>query len=951
MAPETPARPLGRSAEARALDGVLEGLQQGRGASVFVEGDPGIGKTTLLRWLAAEAVRLGVDVRSAGARELEQDRPFGLIADALGLRPGTSDPLLTPVVEMLAEASAPAPLVALAERPTARFAVVEAIVDVVERWAEEAPMLLVLEDLHRADPSSLLVVSRLLRRVGELPLAVVASARSAPRDAEVDQVADLVRAEDGVTIRLTALDDDAVNDLATETLGGRPGPNLRAKLRAAGGNPLFVVELVRALDGEGLVTRQGGEAEAGEAGMVPSLRLAILRGVAFLPRSTMEALRDAAVLGSPFRPVDLALVMRTRPTELAASLDPAVRSGFLVEAGEELAFRHDVVRDAIYEDIPLGVRQALHGEFAAALAEAGAPAARVAAHVVLSGESGEQQVAWLRGAAGEVVQASPGNAVELLRRAADIAGPGHPERGAILADLVVALVWSGSIGDAIEMAGSALGEVADPAAEGVLRLFLARALILEGRHADAIRYCDVSEADGFPGTVLAELHGEHALARFLLPDPMGSVDVADRAIRLGTEVDDRLAASQGVLVVGMNLWWRGRLLEAAELLTGSVRLAGEEAFRYGHHAAAAVILAEVDRLGEAAELLAQGRRGAERDRILWMVPTNLSFTSLVRFYAGEWDDALAEHEAATALGEELGAPLGSALSHAVAAQILVARDELDRARAEIEAGQALLASGSTPVGFSALIRARSLLWQAEGKVDEAFSSLLEVMMLPLALQLDAESRAHGPDVVRLAIAAGRPDDAIAVTEACERLATMSPVPTARGTALVCRGLLEDDPDMLLAAVAAYREGPRPIELALAEVDAAQSLVAGGRTDEAIPLLRHAEEAFEDAGATRRSWAVEALLRAAGVRRGGRGPRAKAKTGWDSVTTTEARVLTLVGDGLANADIARRLFISKRTVETHVSHLLRKLGASTRLELVALAARRAGSERQADRVPD
>ncbi len=199
----------------------------------------------------------------------------------------------------------------------------------------------------------------------------------------------------------------------------------------------------------------------------------------------------------------------------------------------------------------------------------------------------------------------------------------------------------------------------------------------------------------------------------------------------------------------------------------------------------------------------------------------------------------------------------------------------------------------------------------------------------------------GPDLVRMAMAAGDRQRAVAVTEELERSAPRCGSPTARGIALRCRGLLDDDPDALLEAVAAHRGGPRPYPLAAACEDAGVALGRIGKTGEAVPLLNEAVAVYERLDAVRDVDRVQPALRSLGVRRPRRAARRPA-FGWDSLTPSELQVVDLAVTGLTNREIAERLFVSRRTVATHLEHVFQKLGHGNRVELTADAARRAAT---------
>jgi len=167
------------------------------------------------------------------------------------------------------------------------------------------------------------------------------------------------------------------------------------------------------------------------------------------------------------------------------------------------------------------------------------------------------------------------------------------------------------------------------------------------------------------------------------------------------------------------------------------------------------------------------------------------------------------------------------------------------------------------------------------------------------------------------------------------------VPWLRGTALRCQGLAENDAHALVAAVDAYAEASRPLLRALASEDAATALVKQGDIRRARPLLDQTIAIYERLDAARDLARANAVLRLAGVRRGVRGPRQRPQFGWPSLTPTERTVVALVADGLSNPQIGERLFISRRTVQTHLVHVFAKLGISSRAQLAAQVARRPG----------
>jgi DNA-binding CsgD family transcriptional regulator len=178
-----------------------------------------------------------------------------------------------------------------------------------------------------------------------------------------------------------------------------------------------------------------------------------------------------------------------------------------------------------------------------------------------------------------------------------------------------------------------------------------------------------------------------------------------------------------------------------------------------------------------------------------------------------------------------------------------------------------------------------------------------------------------------------------VTAELELGARRCPLPTAEGAALLCRGQLAGDIDLLLAAIDAYDRGPRPADGARAREAAAAALFAASRANEAIGLLEEARTTYQQLGAVPALARSEAALRALGVRRRRATTRRPATVGWESLTRMESQVVHLVVGGLTNRQVGERLFVSRRTVETHLGHVFQKLGFSTRVQLTAEAVRR------------
>ena len=175
--------------------------------------------------------------------------------------------------------------------------------------------------------------------------------------------------------------------------------------------------------------------------------------------------------------------------------------------------------------------------------------------------------------------------------------------------------------------------------------------------------------------------------------------------------------------------------------------------------------------------------------------------------------------------------------------------------------------------------------------------------------------------------------------AAGQAASIAPAVCWKAGAARAHGLATADPELLLQAVELMRASHRPLYLALTLEDAAEALARAGQAGQARPLAAEALELFTGMGAVTDAARARRRWRAASLRLGTRGPRGRPRTGWESLSEGELRVVRLVAEGRTNRDIAARLFITRDTVHTHVSHALRKLGLSSRVELAAQAARR------------
>jgi DNA-binding CsgD family transcriptional regulator len=232
-----------------------------------------------------------------------------------------------------------------------------------------------------------------------------------------------------------------------------------------------------------------------------------------------------------------------------------------------------------------------------------------------------------------------------------------------------------------------------------------------------------------------------------------------------------------------------------------------------------------------------------------------------------------------------------------------------------------------------VLSARGLLLEAQGQLRPAAELFSRAWRQNLRAGVVSELRLLAPDLVRLCLATGRDQAAASLLPDIEQIAAQLQVPSAQGAALRCRGLLARDPDVLVAAVDAYRHSPRIVELAQTSEEAAIHLAGAGRKRAANDLLQEASRIFGSVQATRDL----AQLRRVARRFGLTGPPRSIRpvTGWESLTDSQRRVAELVAEGATNREVAAALVISTHTVDSHLRHVFAKLGISSRVQLAAI----------------
>jgi DNA-binding CsgD family transcriptional regulator/tetratricopeptide (TPR) repeat protein len=719
-----------------------------------------------------------------------------------------------------------------------------------------------------------------------------------------------------------------------------------ARSRERVATPLWVTELVAALRREGSIKDAEGTAELATVGIPPSLPLTILHRLSFLAPSTLEVLRVASVLGTTFAVTDLSLVLGRPTTGLLDALDEAMAGRILDRHGVELAFRHDLIREALYQDLSAAVRRGLHLDAAHALAGAGSPPEQVAEHLMRGASPGDTRaVAWLRQAAHRAAPRAPAVAVELLQRALHLSPLTDPNRDTLLAEQAVSLMWSGRLADAEASCREVLSRVHDPALDGTLRLCRLQALVGRGRLEEALLEADAATTSPTLSDVeRARFQAFTAMARTSSGQLQAAQTAAD-ARAAAEQTGDDLAAAVSLanlaLVTNLGGDFTGALVLAGEAVQRADRSEGLGAHRFPLNLFLGGCLHDLDRIGDGQAALQRGRRLAEELGAKRELP--LYYWALAQgcFWAGEWDDALAECQACLELADEYGMRLhGTLFSHSIRAVIVLHRGDLPAAERAVAAAQRELAATGPSWGSTGWGGRTRWCWRRWGSARRRWP----------------RSAGHGRCAPTKGCSPPCPSSAQTwsawpATPATPNAPSRPPAPwrPSRHATPVWRHWWARH-----CAVGAYwrtarrcccgrwmRTGTGPGRWRSRSPArtppwrwAAREACSGRARSLMTPSAL-----YERLQASRDVARAEARLRALGLRRGRRGPRRRPTSGWDSLTRTELKVARLVAEGLSNPEIAERPFISRGTVHTHVSHVLAKLGIRSRVGLAAEAIRR------------
>jgi ATP/maltotriose-dependent transcriptional regulator MalT len=966
---------VGRAEEVLAIDQVLAGLGRGGSAALEVTGEPGIGKTRLLAELAARADARGYLVLSGSGSELVGDLPFWILVDAIdeylaALEPRRLDELDADVLSDLATVfpaltrHAPVPATVT---PQMRYRIYRAVRELLERLTATKPLVLVLDDAHWADPASVELLGTLLRGLPDAAVLIALAVR--PRQTPDRLSSALERAHRLGTLERLALGPltrDQSRDLLRHTVGDAATNELYEQ---SGGNPFYLEQLARSL-----ARASGGSSTAIHFSLtdleVPAaVAGALAEEFSHLSDEARLVLQGAAVAGDPFEPELAADAAGIPEVSALEALDDLLGLDLIrqTEVPRRFRFRHPLVRRAVAGSTPAGWRLGAHERCAVTLERQGAPAAERAHHVAISARRGDMAaVAVLRQAGETIAQRAPasaavwfGDALRLLPEAAPAAA-----RVEILLARARTLVATGQFAQGHSALLESLALVPSEAVALQARLTTACAGVehLLGRHEQAhARLITAMESLEDPTSPeAAELMIAIAMDGFSLMDYARMHEWAERALITAQTLTDRPLATAATAVLAFASAAKGtipaaeaRRRQAAAMLAhlsdrelalrldAAVHLAGAELYldRYPEaeaHADRAMavglatgqselvplaysILGQVKllrgQLTEASHMLDNAVEGARLSGNVQALAGNLVNRSLTAVAVGDIDLALRTAQENAELTDRLDQSLVCAAGVALAAALL----ENGEPRHAVDALVRSSGGDELPL-IPGVWRARSLelltrCWLAVGRQEEAARTAALAQTVAAGLTLRVARSMADRALAAVALAAGDLDTAAQQA--------VSSVVTA------------DDVGM-------------PVDAAFSRTLAGRALAQAGQRERAVTHLQQAAEDLHACGALRYRAAAEFELRRLGRRIHRRTPPGNPHgSGIESLTSRELQVARLIVDRRTNPEIAEALFLSPKTVETHLRNVFHKLDVSSRVDVARVVERsesREGSRR-------
>lgn len=900
---------VGRATETATLTRALDELLSGHGSFLHLAGVAGIGKSRLLADVIGEATQRNAAVLATAADETDRLRPWSTTAGLLGGFDG------------------------MARHPFDRA------LHAVETAAAAGPLVLAVDDVHWADSDSVDLLRMVAVRAAMLPVLLVTTAR--PDESSGGRRLQQAALRHGRAVEVGPLSAEEAGELAS-ALGANDGALLARVIEGAGGNPLLITEVLRDRHLCGGQDRHSPRTSAArspastvDADIAGRVMGRMLDG---LDEESEFLVRAAAVLPPGFGCDELSVVAR-RPVGGVVEWSLAlVRSGLLVEHGRGLCFRHALLRDIVRQATPFAVADVLRRSAVDYLVGRDGEIER-AVICLLDGFDGKDvdEVETALALAARVRSTNSAACADLLSDALAHLGPDDPRLRSVVADLGWSLLAIGRADEVSPLINRYFGE--DPSAIPV------ELLSLEGSAMALAGSLDLA-VQRYAGYDIERLETEF--------------DVADPAV---VDAVAELASgrvSTGDLPGGLALLeW----VERSPTPSSPTRVASVEATRASFCGISGWFAASIEHARAALRAIAQGSGpivtpaspvvsialahdlngdsdaalAALRDRDLpgivpaWTEPLFQFAASIVLYRRGDWDDALAEAEAGLAAADEVGLRLSVFWPYAVGALIHLARNRHDLATRCL--AQCVDAGASRAVGTEWLTYAAAMQQAEQGELASASATLQAVCAFLIAGELDALLLGFGPPNARLAVRRGDHSGLPALESGLARLAGKSPSPVVLATATWVQGLGRRDGAALAAASDQFAAVLRRPDAARAAADAAVAFQESGDTMASRRSARRAFEEFDQLGAESEHARLRADLRDVGLSVRPRRAPSRPVDGWASLTPAELAVVELVCRGLANGEIGERLFVSRRTVESHLARVFTKIDVTSRTQLV------------------
>jgi DNA-binding CsgD family transcriptional regulator len=938
VAIESAATLLEREHELTELDNALTDAQRGQGRAVLVEAPAGLGKTSLLRAASQAAAEAGFTCLRARASELERDFAYGCVRQLL--EPTVADasgPARDRLFDGSAALSTPLFSVTRGSQPSpggdTSFSMLHGLYWLLNNLADDAPVVLTVDDLHWSDAESLRFLNYLAPRLDGLALAVFASSRLGEQDS--GELARLAWAPETMVLRPGPLSIEATAALCERRLGGEVAAEFAAACReATGGNPFFLEALLREAMEQGVSTDPREAVRVERIGPAAVAQAVLLR-LSGAPAAATALVRAVAVLGDGASLSEAAGLAELPEEEAASAADLLAALSILRPAGG-LELAHPIVREAVYADLGYHERTKAHARAADILAASGATEERIAAQIAEAEPTGDPERVELlrRVAADALAREAPAAAVAWLRRALAESPPAGIELELLL-ELGSAELRLAAPG-AVDHLTAAVELAREPRQVMISARQLALALTMSGQGDRAVEALESAIEVVEPDDRELALVLEAELATYAQQASREARAPAARRLERHGELAGVTPGER--LVLGSLAFERARASESADEAAGYIKraLAGGRLLSEKELDVAGLFydlmtgLLATDELDVADACLAQMLADA---RARASIPA-LAFVTCYRGRSSLRRGAVPQAETAARTTLELLTAHDIRLGAPIALGLLI---ESLIESGELEAAEQALRSGAVgeeiPPGWATtyLLGARGLLHLVAGRAVEALDDLTEFgrrdELWGLANPLASRWRSRAA-LALVAMGDGERARRTAADDLgrARRWGAASGIGIAlRATALVHGGPASID--LLREAVDLLEPSPARLEHARALTDLGAALRRANRRSEARAVLGEGFELASRCGARALVKRARTELSAAG----GRSSQPEG-TGLEQLTASERRVAELAAEGHSNPEIAQALFVTRKTIETHLGHVYRKLDVAGRGEL-------------------